>query len=148
MKVPGQISGSKMPSLPSYLALGWWNILCDYKPLICRSNEECPSFFLRHHIPFVPDPQTPMVAWKWLFSRLTSKGYERWNYSVFVRWWHKGCSWGGSELWHLPRGHQAECQVSNNHLPYRTYNNLPWLLTIITFLGYLYIQKCSCLREA
>jgi hypothetical protein len=37
--------------LPKNIALVRWSTLCDYKPLIRRSSEECPRFLLHHHLP-------------------------------------------------------------------------------------------------
>jgi len=40
--------------LPVDIAVINFTSVCDYKPLICRSDEECPKFLLHHHLPFVP----------------------------------------------------------------------------------------------
>jgi hypothetical protein len=43
-------------AFPISIGLVKYSSISDYKPLICRTNEECPRFFLHHHIPCVPDP--------------------------------------------------------------------------------------------
>jgi hypothetical protein len=130
-QVPGQISGTLMPSF-----LGWWNILCSATTSLWYADKwKAPSFF----------PASSYSLFNWpltLYGCLTQIVFqinEDESSPLSSDDKGKGCSWSGSQLWHLPGGHQAECQVSNNHLPYRTYNNLPWLLTIITVLGYLYV---------
>jgi hypothetical protein len=40
-------------ALPVDLALVKYSSVRDYKPLICRSDEECPKFLLHHHLPVV-----------------------------------------------------------------------------------------------
>jgi hypothetical protein len=40
---------------PLNIGLVRYSSVFDYKPLICRTDEECPRFFLHHHLPFVPD---------------------------------------------------------------------------------------------
>lgn len=39
---------------PLNIGLVKYDSVCDYKPLVCRTEEECPRFLLHHHLPFVP----------------------------------------------------------------------------------------------